>query len=148
MHGHDICRAPALLPDGVVNKITANESAWSLAVYPGWTALWKRKTAEKARGTELEGGFGLNTARPKQVRSLFEYVGIDPFDGLHAEQLEELEQLVTLRSEVVHTAKVPSTLRKKQVIAWRDFVKDLCDEVDVAARRQCNEVLLRRGDFH
>ena len=50
---------------------------------------------------------------------------------------EAVDDLVTLRGEIVHTGKVPDSLRKKHVLAWRSFVEKAIDNVDDSCRGQC-----------
>jgi hypothetical protein len=55
----------------------------------------------------------MNTANVKNVRSLFERVGLDPFTGVPDADLEKLEQLVKERGEIVHTGRALRTSTRK-----------------------------------
>lgn len=135
------------VPDGVKRQLE-KRSAWELAVAPGWRKLWATSVREKAVGDEGE-KFGLNTAKAGQVKTLLAHAGVtEPFQGVdadivpdHLDDSTSLDQavntLVSLRGEIVHTGKVPDSLRKKHVLAWRQFVEQLVDKVDESCRAQC-----------
>jgi hypothetical protein len=83
------------------------------------------------------------------VKHLLEQSGVsDPFRGAPTSIIpahlptgttfdEAVNSLVTLRGEIVHTGKVPGTLRKKHVRAWRSFVESGIDAIDESCRSQC-----------
>ena len=55
---------------------------------------------------------------------------------------DAIDALVTLRGEVVHTGKSPSSLRKQHVKEWREFVEALMKNVDKCCRAQCKDLLI------
>lgn len=65
-------------------------------------------------------------------------MGINP---LSEETDQPLDELVSLRGEIVHTARTTDTLYKAEVTEWRDFVDDLCSSVDDEARKHCKNWL-------
>lgn len=66
----------------------SNPTAWDIAVYPGWRALWLKVVTERAKGGSGADDLGMNTANKKNVQSLFERVGVNPFAGATEENLE------------------------------------------------------------
>ncbi len=100
--------------------------------------------------------FGMNTARAGQVKNLLVTAGaVDPFSEFSAAVVpthlgssastasEAVNKLVELRGEIVHTGKVPSSLRKFHVLEWRAFVEKVCKGVDLAVRNQCKRLSSR-----
>jgi hypothetical protein len=129
--GRDIKDAD--VPQSVRNWIMkSNPTAWDIAVYPGWRALWLKVVTERARGGSGADDLGMNTANVKNVRSLFERVNLDPFTGVAEGNLEKLEQLVKERGEVVHTGRAPKDFYKENAMGWRAFVDELAAMVDSA----------------
>ncbi|ODS54097.1 MAG: hypothetical protein ABS36_11670 [Acidobacteria bacterium SCN 69-37] len=145
--------ATGISPDRVPEQVRRQldkKSAWDLAVSPGWRALWVTSVREKAIGDEDE-KFGLNTARVGQVKNLLSMAGVaDAFRLVPSDVIPEhfkdgsfedaVNELVTLRGEIVHTGKVPDTLRKSHVRAWRKFVESAINAVDESCRAQCKEL--------
>ncbi len=121
----------------VRNLIEKDATAWELSVHPGWTDLWVRRVTGHARGNE-GGGWGLNTANYANSRALFADVGINP---IPKDAKDELQNLIELRGEIVHTASTSTKVLKKEVGKWKVFVHDLYEAVDVEARRQCKNWL-------
>ncbi|MGK2896020.1 MAG: hypothetical protein ACSLEY_00245 [Candidatus Saccharimonadales bacterium] len=148
--------APAIKPDAVPAKIRKQlegKTPWELSVSPGWRALWIDIVKAKALGDEKE-KFGMNTARAGQVSFLMEIAGVedafksiaDSIAPIHLEAKDRtakgaVDALVTLRGEIVHTGKVPATLSKSHVTAWKDFVNDLTKAMDKSCREQCANLL-------
>lgn len=136
--------APNLVPDQV-RKSLEKKSAWELSVYPGWRALWVDSVKLQAVGDDAE-KFGMNTAKAGQVRNLLVTTGVpDCFSTskveiipAHLSEVTKVEdavnKLVELRGEIVHTGKVPDSLRKAHVLAWETFVMALCKSVDDCSR--------------
>ncbi|MGA2319737.1 MAG: hypothetical protein ABSG95_03210 [Solirubrobacteraceae bacterium] len=112
--------------------LKSNPTAWDIAVYPGWRALWLKVVTERAKGGSGADDLGMNTANTKNVRSLFERVGVDPFATVPEEHLDKLEQLVKERGEIVHTGKAPKDFYKENATGWRAFVDELAAKVDGA----------------
>jgi len=123
---------PDRLPDELVKRIEDGLSAWQLAVSPGWRDIWISRVQIAAKGDE-RGGYGLSMARPSQVEHLFGWVGFSPFHGF-GPTLAELNNLINLRNAAVHTGKIPESLRKDDVISWRDFVHKLYESIDKGCR--------------
>jgi hypothetical protein len=95
----------------------------------------------------------MNTAKAGQVKNLLGQVGAtDPYQKItptilpeHLETTKKnaadaINSLVELRGEIVHTGKVPETLRKGHVLAWRNFVEQAAEKIDDACREQCKEL--------
>lgn len=144
--------SPEQVPDDV-RKFLEKKSAWELAISPGWRKLWLDFVNEKAVGGESD-KFGMNTARAGSVKYLLSLSGVsDPFKGIdngivpqHVDRDKRtvtaaLDELVTLRGEIVHTGKVPASLSKNHVSSWRDYVANISKSVDQACRAQCKELL-------
>ena len=143
---------PEQVPDEV-RKQLEKKSAWELTISPGWRKLWCDFVSEKAVGGDSD-KFGMNTARAGSVKYLLSLAGVkDPFDGIddniaptHLDAkkrtvIAALDELVTLRGEIVHTGKVPDTLSKSHVANWRNYVERLTAGVDKACRTQCKALL-------
>lgn len=133
---------PHDVPEDARNEFTRDKSTWEIAIAPGWRELWRTRVRERAIGDESE-NFGLNTANKSQVQRLFRIIGVDPFDGVSPQTVEKVAELVKLRSEIVHTAKVPDELRKADPISWGNFVAELVDAVDEVCRKKCAAMLGR-----
>jgi hypothetical protein len=111
----------------------SSPSSWDIAVHPGWRALWREQVRTRATGgSGVDGDLGMNTASEKNVRSLFERVGVDPFAGVSKDHVKKLDKLVKERGQIVHTGKAPDDFRKKNATEWRSFVEDLGTSVDHA----------------
>ncbi|KRG65647.1 hypothetical protein ABB26_03655 [Stenotrophomonas humi] len=136
-----------------VRKILEKKNAWELTISPGWRNLWCDLVNEKAVGGDSD-KFGMNTARAGSVRYLLSLAGVqDPFQGIddnivpaHLDPklykvTSALDELVTLRGEIVHTGKVPDSLSKGHVSNWRNYVEKLISEVDSASLKQCKALL-------
>lgn len=138
---------PEKVPEHIRRSLE-KKPVWELAVSPGWRQLWANSVREKAVGDDDE-KFGLNTARAGQVKNLLGLAGVEePFRLITDEMIPDdldagggfdgaVDGLVTLRGEIVHTGKVPSTLRKSHVLAWRRFIEKAIDKVDESCRAQC-----------
>jgi len=131
---------PSAVPDEARRDFTKSKDAWEIAISPGWKELWRERVRDLAIGDDTE-KFGLNTANTGQVRNLFRIVGVDPFAGVEGEKVDRIADLVRLRGQIVHTAKVPDDLRKADPISWGDFVSELVDAVDDACRKQAAAML-------
>ena len=108
-------------------------TAWDIAVHPGWRSLWLSGVARRAQGdSAAENDLGMNTANERNVRNLFERVGVDPFAVASKARLTNLERLVRERGQIVHTGKAPDDFRKSNAKDWRSFVEDLAKTVDEA----------------
>lgn len=138
---------PARVPEQV-RKSLEKRSAWELSVHPGWRLLWADSVKLQAVGDDAD-KFGMNTAKSGQVKSLlatvgatncFETVATSIIPG-HLAGISKIEdavnRLVELRGEIVHTGKVPNSLRKAHVRDWKAFVKSVCEGVDNCSRAQC-----------
>lgn len=136
-----------------MRRLFEKKSAWDLAVTPGWRALWIEHVKVQAIGDDDE-RYGMNTAKSGQVRQLLSLAGVtDPYCEVAAEHVPEhlpevehtvvnaIDRLVELRGEIVHTGKVPDTLRKNHVLAWQRFVAAVADGIDKASRAQCKLLL-------
>lgn len=143
---------PERVPEEV-RKLLEKKTAWELSISPGWRKLWRDFVNEKAVGGDSD-KFGMNTARAGSVKYLLSLAGVkDPFAGIdnniaptHLDQQKQnvtaaLDELVTLRGEIVHTGKVPDTLSKGHVSNWRNYVEKLTAGVDSACRTQCKALL-------
>lgn len=142
---------PQKVPEQV-RRALEKRTTWELTIHPGWRALWSQQVRVAAIGDDDE-RFGLNTARAGQVKNLLSTAGApDPFStvpsGIIPEHLgasapaisDAVNKLVELRGEIVHTGQVPKTLRKAHVLAWKGFVKTVCEHVDGACRAQCKSL--------
>ncbi len=124
---------PALVPDEVRDALTkAHPNPWDIAIHPGWRALWRADVEKLAKGESNAGEFGINTANERNVKRLFERVGVEPFANTSTEDLEKLEKLVKERGEIVHTGKAPPSFYKENATGWREFVAELAKGVDAA----------------
>ena len=82
----------------------------------------------------------MNTANEKNVRALFDRVGVDAFSKVTKSELKKLEKLVGERGQIVHTGKAPEGFYKSNAIEWRDFVKAMGEKVDSAAAAGAKEL--------
>lgn len=143
---------PEKVPEEI-RKIFDKKSAWDLSISPGWRRLWVDHVREKAVGGDAD-KFGMNTARGNSVKYLLSLAGVnDPFSGIdksicptHLAEPKRtvvlaLDELVTLRGEIVHTGKVPDSLRKDHVSNWRNYIEQLTSRVDQSSRTQCKSLL-------
>lgn len=148
--GKDII--PEQVPEQI-RKILDKKSAWELAVSPGWRALWIEHVRVQAVGDDAE-RYGMNTAKSGQVKQLLSLAGVaDPYAEVSADAIpkhlgadkktvaDAINSLVELRGEIVHTGKVPDSLRKNHVIAWRSFIETVAAGVDKACRGSCKVLL-------
>lgn len=135
-----------------VRRSLEKRTAWELAIHPGWKALWVQSVTLAAVGDDAE-RFGMNTAKAGQVKNLLLTAGaLDPFANLAPETVpshlvsstptagDAVNKLVELRGEIVHTGRVPSALRKRHVLEWKDFVEAVCKSVDGTSRAQCRRL--------
>jgi hypothetical protein len=122
-------------PDDESMRIS-HEAIYQALYVQGRGALRRELTAclrsERAKGGSGADDLGMNTANVKNVRSLFERVGLDPFTGVAEGNLEKLEQLVKERGEIVHTGRAPKDFYKENAMGWRAFVDELAAMVDSA----------------
>ena len=136
-----------------IRKSLEKKTAWELTVTPGWRALWIEQIKIQAVGDDQE-KFGMNTAKAGQVKNLLSQAGVsDPYKNIPPGVIPEylplskknvvdaVNSLVELRGEIVHTGKVPGTLRKGQVLAWRRFVESAADKIDESCREQCKALV-------
>jgi hypothetical protein len=140
------------VPTHVRELLEQSSTAWQLSVHPGWKALWIQRVQTTAKG---EGDkYGLNTARVKQVSSLLRTAGIeDAFRALPTQIIPPhvkattktvaaaVDQLVSIRAEIVHSGSVPKSLKKNDAREWRQFVEALATELDEVCRRECAKLL-------
>jgi hypothetical protein len=144
--------SPERVPEQV-RKSLEKRTAWELTVTPGWRALWAKQVELQAVGDDDE-KFGMNTARAGQVKNLLSLAGVtDPYASLpltiipehlpapKKNVVEAINALVELRGEIVHTGKVPDSLRKGHVRAWRSFVEAAAQHIDHACRSQCKALV-------
>lgn len=136
-----------------IRKLLEKRTAWELTITPGWRALWAEHVRLQAIGDD-EDKFGMNTAKAGQVKNLLAMAGVDdPYQNIdiakipdHLPQakktvVEAVNSLVELRGEIVHTGKVPNTLRKQHVRAWRQFIDHSAERIDKSSRAQCKKLL-------
>jgi hypothetical protein len=70
---------PSAVPSEVrdwIMKSSPTSTAWDIAVYPGWRSLWLAMVTQQAKGDTVETDLGMNTANARNVRRLFERVGV------------------------------------------------------------------------
>ena len=148
--------APEIAPENVPDQIRRSlekRTAWDLTVSPGWRTLWIEQVKVQSVGDD-ERKFGMNTAKAGQVKNLLALAGVtDPYKDLPTaiipdhlptskkSVLDAINGLVELRGEIVHTGKVPDTLRKGHVLAWRSFVERAADKIDESSRLQCKKLV-------
>jgi hypothetical protein len=142
--------APNCVPDQV-KKALEKKTAWELTVHPGWRSLWSEMVRVQAIGDDTE-KFGMNTAKSGQVKNLLSITGVPdcfaeakkdiiPAHLVGVSRVEDaVNKLVELRGEIVHTGKVPESLRKAHVISWEAFVRALCASVDGQSRKDCRAI--------
>jgi hypothetical protein len=104
--------------------------AWDLVVHPGWRDLWLQMVQTRAKGNAAVQDYGINAADEKNVRSLFDRVGVDPFQGASKTELAKLGRLVEQRGQIVHTGKAPPNFYKANALDWRSFVEKLALKID------------------
>ena len=140
------------MPEQIQNMFS-KKSAWELTVTPGWRALWSKHVSVQAVGDNEE-KYGMNSARAGQVKQLLVLAGVtDPYGSVAPDSIPKhlsakaksvvgaIDELVELRGQIVHTGKVPDTLRKKHVLAWRSFVESAANGIDDACRDQSKTLL-------
>lgn len=143
---------PQKVPESI-KKFLEKKTAWELTVAPGWRVLWLDRVKSIAVGDD-EDKYGINTARSGPVENMLVQAGVSkPFEGIPATIIPEhllesdrtferaIDQLVTLRGEIVHTGKVPNALRKGHVRSWRQFIEDAADHLDENCRKKCKLLL-------
>jgi hypothetical protein len=119
------------VPDTVRDSIMKSKpDAWDLVVHPGWRDLWVQIVHARAKGNVAAQDFGINAANEKNVRSLFDRVGVEPFGGASKADLTKLDRLVEQRGQIVHTGKAPPKFYKANALDWRSFVEKLALKVD------------------
>jgi hypothetical protein len=144
--------APEKVPEQI-KKALEKRTAWELTVAPGWRALWLDRVKVLAVG-DTEEKYGMNTARAGQVENLLVQAGVNqPFEGIPITILPDhlsskdrtivgaIDELVKLRGEIVHTGKVPPSLRKAHVKSWKGFVAGAADNLDEICRRKCKTLM-------
>jgi hypothetical protein len=100
-------------------------------VHPGWRALWVVRIRERAKGREEEDrSFGLLTADVAGVQRLYRNAGLDPFEGLDEAKRHELDELVRVRGEIVHTGKAPASFVKADAVGSKQVVEDFAAHAD------------------
>lgn len=82
----------------------------------------------------------MNTANERNVRALFDRVGVDALGKVKKDDLRQLEKLVKERGEIVHTGKAPAGFYKSNAIAWRDVVEALGELVDESIAEQAERL--------
>lgn len=108
---------PSDVPETAKTFISRDATPWDLAVDPGWRSLWVARIRERAKGREDgDRSFGLLTADVAGVRRLYENAGLDPFNGLDKPKRDELDGLVRVRGEIVHTGKAPASFVKADAV--------------------------------
>jgi len=136
-----------------IRKLLEKRTAWELTITPGWRALWAEHVRLQAIGDD-EDKFGMNTAKAGQVKNLLAMAGVDdPYQNIDIAKIPDhlplakktvvdaVNSLVELRGEIVHTGKVPNTLRKQHVRAWRQFIDHSAERIDKSSRAQCKKLL-------
>ena len=158
--------APVIEPSKLPNKIRKKlegKSAWELLVHPGWRELWLELVKTEAVGDDSR--HGLNTAKSSSVQHLLGLAGLENvfaslpptvFDAIPEHIMDSivgleksysasissaLDSFVTLRGEIVHTGKVPQTLKKHHVKSWKSFIEVLIKEIDSSCRTMSKEYL-------
>jgi hypothetical protein len=128
---------PARVPEEAKAFISKDATPWDLAVHPGWQALWLHRIRERAKGREDDDrNFGLLTADVDRVQRLYTNAGLEPFDGLDSNKRAQLNDLVKLRGDIVHTGKAPEGFYKADAVGSKDVVESLAAHVDGAVRQQ------------
>ncbi len=143
---------PERVPEQV-RKSLEKKGAWELTVSPGWRTLWAESIKLQAVGDDAE-KFGMNTARAGAVENLLVQAGVkEPYSKIPTTIIpkhltgpiksftDAVDSLVTLRGEIVHTGKVPKSLRKQHVREWRKFIGDAAEIIDGSCREQCRVLL-------
>lgn len=133
---------PAGVTAAVKQKIQAQP--WELAG-EGWRNVWKDRVQLKAYGDGTD-QHGLNDANTAGVRSLYELLGFDPFDGVSWQNMSEqqvtarLDELYTVRGQIAHTAEAPAGFGINDARSYLDFVKRLAERFDEAVRAKVEAV--------
>lgn len=139
--------AAAHVPESSRQAIENRKSTqWELFVHPGWRAIWLDAVVAKAKGEQSKDPksrdeFGMNTAREKQIRTLFRAVGIDFMDRVSLADRAALEDLVTARGEVVHAASAPAAFKKSKAKEYRDLVERMALIADEELRVQIGALI-------
>jgi hypothetical protein len=132
----------AMVPSSVRLEIEKQSpTAWELTVHPGWKELWKARVQAQAKGDPDAGKFGMNTARIKQVIILFKSVGLDFVSVIDPRDRSALEELVTARGAVVHSANTPVDFNKGVAKGYRDLVERVTKAVDESLRLQAEDLV-------
>ncbi len=159
---------PRLVPPSVQKIIADKATAWELSVHPGWRGLWLNEVIRRAKGEDGVASFGLNTASWENVGKLFALVGIAPIperiaapksynnDGVKLAVPKNisvsrkdgtvvtanlLSQLITVRSQAVHTAKTTVPLAKPEVLWWAEIIRTLYEVTDNRGRRAARALI-------
>lgn len=129
------------VPDSAREAIEKGKpTAWQLTVHPGWRSLWLQGVKTLAKGDAEAGRFGMNTARIKQITTLFLPVGLDFVGAIVKDDRSALEKLVTARGLVVHSASAPESFNKAAAKGYRDLVARMASAADEHLRRQVEEL--------
>ncbi|UXZ57970.1 hypothetical protein [Curtobacterium sp. Arg-1] len=115
-------------------------TAWQLTVHPGWRALWVGGVRALAKGDADTGRFGMNTARVKQITTLFLPVGLDFISAIEKADRSALEKLVSARGSVVHSASAPDSFNKGAAKGYRDLVARMASAADEHLRQQVEQL--------
>lgn len=136
---------PASVPEPARRFVEHNTKAWDLSVHPGWRDLWIDRIKTRAKGREDEDeDFGLLTASAAKVKALFANSGLDPFAGVDDDLTAQLDDLVALRGEIVHTGQAPSDFYKANAISAKDTVQQLSVATDASIAEQVDELAGKR----
>ena len=128
--------APDQVEAAVKQKIKAE--AWEMAG-DGWRNVWKERVHLKAYGDGAD-KYGLNDANTAGVRSLFELLGFDPFDGVSWQHMNpvqvqaKLDTVYTVRCQIAHTAEAPDAFGINDARDFLDFVDRLAKLFDESVR--------------
>lgn len=129
------------VPDSAREAIEKGKpSAWQLTVHPGWRALWVQGVKAMAKGDADAGRFGMNTARVKQIATLFLPVGLDFVGAIDEPDRSALEELVSARGAVVHSASAPESFNKAAAKGYRDLVARMASAADEHLRQQIEKL--------
>lgn len=131
---------PAAVPGTVRTALQAETDPWDL-VGEGWRQAWRDLVKRKALGAGTN-DFGLNTAGPHQVLTLYDTVGLNPFHEVSWQNMsnaavrQRVAELVRDRGTIVHTAQPPEGVGLNTARIYRSFVERLIDRVDATLSAQ------------